>query len=165
MSSKNAVIPGCGYHHVAIRAADFEGAVRFYTEGLGFRLAVRWGEGDGRAALLDGGDGNYMEVFAGGKRLLALVIAPLRDVIVLDAIDVRALPVAGAGQFLDVGDVHWRELRRQLDDDALAGRKVDHQQVVGRDLRPFCGLGSGNRVGRGLGRRWRFGRRRGGDKR
>ena len=68
MSSKNEVIAGCGYHHVAIRAADFEGAVRFYTEGLGFRLAVRWGEGDGRAALLDGGDGNYMEVFAGGKR-------------------------------------------------------------------------------------------------
>jgi glyoxylase I family protein len=68
MDSKNGTIPGCGYHHVAIRASDFEGAVRFYTEGLGCRLAVRWGEGDRRAALLDTGDGNYVEVFAGGQR-------------------------------------------------------------------------------------------------
>jgi len=68
MESKNEVIPGCGYHHVAIRASDFEATLRFYTEGLGFRPAVRWGEGDRRAALLDTGDGNYMEVFAGGRR-------------------------------------------------------------------------------------------------
>ena len=68
MDGKNQVIPGCGYHHVAIRAADFAGTLRFYTEGLGFRVAVQWGQGDGRAALLDTGDGNYMEVFAGGKR-------------------------------------------------------------------------------------------------
>ena len=53
---------------MAIRASDFESTLRFYTEGLGFRVAVRWGQGDGRAALLDTGDGNYMEVFAGGKR-------------------------------------------------------------------------------------------------
>jgi glyoxylase I family protein len=68
MDGKNTVIPGCGYHHVAIRASDFDGTLRFYTEGLGFRVAVGWGQGDGRAALLDTGDGNYMEVFAGGKR-------------------------------------------------------------------------------------------------
>jgi glyoxylase I family protein len=68
MDGKNSLIPGCGYHHVAIRAADFDETLRFYTEGLGFRVAVRWGQGDGRAALLDTGDGNYMEVFAGGKR-------------------------------------------------------------------------------------------------
>jgi glyoxylase I family protein len=68
MNSKNGVIAGCGFHHVAIRASDFERTLRFYTEGLGCRPAVRWGEADRRAALLDTGDGNYMEVFAGGKR-------------------------------------------------------------------------------------------------
>jgi glyoxylase I family protein len=68
MDSKNALIPGCGYHHVAIRAADFDETLRFYREGLGFGVAVRWGQGDGRAALMDTGDGNYLEVFAGGKR-------------------------------------------------------------------------------------------------
>ncbi|MCC6443633.1 MAG: VOC family protein [Armatimonadetes bacterium] len=68
MSGTNAAIPGCGFHHVAMRAADFDGAVRFYTEGLGFRAACSWGEGDSRAVMLDTGDGNYFEIFAGGKR-------------------------------------------------------------------------------------------------
>jgi glyoxylase I family protein len=68
MGSRNAVIPGCGYHHVAIRATNFDATLRFYSEALGFRVAVRWGQGDKRAALLNTGDGNYLEVFAGGQR-------------------------------------------------------------------------------------------------
>jgi glyoxylase I family protein len=68
MAHKNAVIPGCGYHHVALRVADFEATLRFYVEGLGCKPTVAWGEGERRAALLDTGDGNYVEVFAGAKR-------------------------------------------------------------------------------------------------
>src|SRR5215210_3455550 len=68
MPDKNPIIPGCGYHHVALRAYDFERTLRFYIDGLGCRLAYQWGEGDKRAAMLDTGDGNYVEVFAGGKR-------------------------------------------------------------------------------------------------
>lgn len=64
---RNKVIGGGGFHHLAIKVADFDGAVKFYTEGLGFVAAARWGEGDGRAILLDTGDGNYFELFAGGK--------------------------------------------------------------------------------------------------
>jgi len=56
-----------GFHHVALRASDFEATLRFYQDGLGFVRAYGWGEGDGRAAMLDTGDGNYLEVFAGGK--------------------------------------------------------------------------------------------------
>ena len=56
-----------GFHHVALRASDFEATVRFYQDGLGFVCAYGWGEGDSRAALLDTGDGNYLEIFAGGK--------------------------------------------------------------------------------------------------
>lgn len=67
MDSRNAVIAGGGYHHVAIRASDFDATLRFYCAALGYRVAVRWGQGDGRAALLNTGDGNYLEVFAGGK--------------------------------------------------------------------------------------------------
>lgn len=37
-------------------------------DGLGFRHAYGWGEGDGRAAMLDTGDGNYLEIFAGGAQ-------------------------------------------------------------------------------------------------
>lgn len=62
----NEKIGGGGFHHVALRANDFDATVRFYTEGLGFKEVNSWGEGDKRAILLDSGDGNYMEVFAGG---------------------------------------------------------------------------------------------------
>ena len=43
---ENPIIAGCGFHHVAIRVAEFDATVRFYTEALGFRKAVEWGEGD-----------------------------------------------------------------------------------------------------------------------
>jgi glyoxylase I family protein len=55
-----------GFHHTAIRSADFDASVKFYTEVLGLRVRIRWGEGDKRAAMIDAGDGNYIEVFARG---------------------------------------------------------------------------------------------------
>lgn len=58
-----------GFHHIALRATDFEATLRFYQDGLGFTRAYGWGEGDSRAAMLDTGDGNYVEVFAGGTRM------------------------------------------------------------------------------------------------
>jgi glyoxylase I family protein len=61
-------IKGGGFHHIAIRVRDFERAVKFYTKGLGFREKIQWGEGDKRAILLDTGNGNYVEIFAGGKK-------------------------------------------------------------------------------------------------
>lgn len=70
MSKKhnNKQIGGGGFHHVAIRAHDFEASVRFYTQALGFVEKIRWGEGDKRGIMLDVGDGNYLEVFAGGTK-------------------------------------------------------------------------------------------------
>ena len=67
MAGQNETIGGGGFHHVAIKTADFEKTVAFYTQALGFVERVRWGEGDGRAIMLDCGDGNYFEIFAGGK--------------------------------------------------------------------------------------------------
>jgi glyoxylase I family protein len=61
--------PGQGFHHVAIRAADFDETIRFYTEGLGFSVHYRFsvpGRID-RAAFLDAGDGRYIEVFGDGS--------------------------------------------------------------------------------------------------
>ena len=60
--SKNAP----GFHHLALRARDFDATVRFYEDGLGFVRAYGWGEGDSRAVMLDTGDGNYLEIYAGG---------------------------------------------------------------------------------------------------
>ena len=54
-----------GFHHVAIRAIDFDATVKFYIEGLGFRMHFPFsvpGRID-RAAFLDAGDGRFVEIF------------------------------------------------------------------------------------------------------
>ena len=65
MAGKNAVLGGGGFHHLAMKVRDFDAAVRFY-KALGFTEKISWGEGNGRAIMLDPGDGNYLEIFAGG---------------------------------------------------------------------------------------------------
>lgn len=52
-----------GFHHTAIRSTNFDASVRFYTEVLGLNVRITWGEGSNRAAMIDAGDGNYVEVF------------------------------------------------------------------------------------------------------
>ncbi len=64
----NDVLGGGGFHHIAIKVSDFDRSLKLYTEVLGFREKIRWGEGDGRGIMLDTGDGNYLEMFAGGQR-------------------------------------------------------------------------------------------------
>ena len=59
----NQVVSGCGFHHVAIRTADWDRSLAFWQGALGFSLAVQWGEAPRRACMLDTGDGNYLEVF------------------------------------------------------------------------------------------------------
>ena len=66
MSGTNQAIGGGGFHHVAIRARDFDASVRFYSQTFGFQERISWGTGDDRAIMLDAGDGNYLEIFAGG---------------------------------------------------------------------------------------------------
>jgi catechol 2,3-dioxygenase-like lactoylglutathione lyase family enzyme len=58
-----------GFHHVAIRAVDFDETIRFYTEALGFRVHHRFSIPDriDRAAFLDAGDGRFVEVFGQGS--------------------------------------------------------------------------------------------------
>ncbi len=66
-----APAPASGFHHVAIRATDFDRTIRFYIEGLGFRVHHEFavpGRID-RAAFLDAGDGRYVEVFGQGSNV------------------------------------------------------------------------------------------------
>lgn len=62
-----------GFHHIAIRAVDFDQTIRFYTQGLGF--SVRFGFSVpgriDRAAFIDVGDGRYIEVFGQGSTVQA----------------------------------------------------------------------------------------------
>ncbi len=62
-----------GFHHVAIRAVDFDRTIRFYTHGLGFTVHYTFavpGRID-QAAFLDAGDGRYVEVFGAGSSVQA----------------------------------------------------------------------------------------------
>lgn len=63
----NKLVPGMGFHHLALRAKDFDRSFEFYTKGLGCELRLCWGEGEGRIALVNLGDGGCMEIFAGSK--------------------------------------------------------------------------------------------------
>jgi len=63
----NKKIPNIGVHHLALSAVDFDKSIKFYTEGLGFEKVAEWGEGTGRAALLDIGNGVCIEVFGNGS--------------------------------------------------------------------------------------------------
>ena len=60
-----------GIHHVAIKVKDFDRSLAFYTQVLGMAPTISWGEGDGRAVMLDCGEGACVEIFAGGKGNLA----------------------------------------------------------------------------------------------
>lgn len=59
-------IADSGFHHIALRAHDFDKSVNFYENTLGFAKKLSWGEGDSRAAMFDIGDGGCIEIFAGG---------------------------------------------------------------------------------------------------
>jgi len=52
-----------GFHHTAIRSTNFDAVQAFYTEALGLKLKITWGEAPKRGMMLDAGDGNYVEVF------------------------------------------------------------------------------------------------------
>ena len=62
----NEIIKGMGFHHIAVKAVDFDASLKFY-EALGMKFYTQWGEGDGRIAMLDLGDGGILELFAGAQ--------------------------------------------------------------------------------------------------
>lgn len=61
----NNIIKGMGVHHIALKSANFDKSLAFYKS-LGLTEKVSWGKDDGRAVMLDFGDGNYLELFADG---------------------------------------------------------------------------------------------------
>ena len=65
MTGHNEAIGGGGFHHISMWVSDLDASIKFYTEGLGFKLRLAWGPENKRVVLLDTGDGNYLELSPG----------------------------------------------------------------------------------------------------
>jgi len=63
IGTKNQVIAGCGMHHIAIQARDWEASLRLYQDVLGMEQVAEFGPPDRKIILLDMGDGNHIELF------------------------------------------------------------------------------------------------------
>lgn len=83
----NEIIKGMGFHHVALKAVDFESALEFYTKGLGMKFYTSWGEGASRIAMLDLGDGGILELFAGGESYTASLAGYIHFALRVDDVD------------------------------------------------------------------------------
>ena len=96
-----------GFHHAALRARDFEASVAFYRDGLGMKPTISWGQGDGRAVMLetDAAVGNFIQDWCYRNGMIlrnngpilvlapSLVISPDEVEMVIDMMD-RALCAA-----------------------------------------------------------------------
>lgn len=67
----NDKIKGCGFHHIALRALNYEETLKFYCDVLGFSLTHEWRGEDGRCCMADMGDGTFVEIYEGGMRGLS----------------------------------------------------------------------------------------------
>ena len=59
----NPILGDGGFHHVCIKTRDWDKTIEFYRDVLGCVEKITWNTEPERAALLDTGDGNYIEVF------------------------------------------------------------------------------------------------------
>lgn len=81
MAGNNPILGGGGFHHVAIKVRDFDRTIAMYETAFGFTEKVAWGSkeptADKRAVMLDIGDGNYLEIFAGAEGPSPVPIGPM----------------------------------------------------------------------------------------
>jgi len=63
VGTKNSVIAGCGMHHVAVQARDWDASLKFYRDVLGMEQVAEFGPPDRKIVLLDMGDGSHIELF------------------------------------------------------------------------------------------------------
>ena len=59
----NPILGSGGFHHVSIKTRDWDKTIEFYRDVLGCTEKIAWRAAPERAALLDTGDGKYIEVF------------------------------------------------------------------------------------------------------
>jgi glyoxylase I family protein len=63
VGTKNAIIKGCGTHHIAVQARDWDASLRLYRDVLGMPMVAEFGSPTRKIILLDMGDGSHIELF------------------------------------------------------------------------------------------------------
>jgi len=63
LGKKNAIIAGCGLHHVAVQARDWQESLKLYRDVLGMEIVAEFGTPERKILLLDAGDGAHIELF------------------------------------------------------------------------------------------------------
>lgn len=61
---KNMTIPGCGFHHISIQTQNMTESLHFYRDILGMHVRFEFNVSERPYALLDMGDGSYIELQA-----------------------------------------------------------------------------------------------------
>lgn len=97
MANINKKISGLGFHHIALKVKDFEKSRDFYVNGLGMTPIVGWGEGEGEVVMLDLGNGDILELFAGGGDHLASNGKWLHFAMTVDNVDEAYATAIAAG--------------------------------------------------------------------
>src|SRR4051794_35653961 len=64
IGTTNRQIPGCGSHHIALQARDWDASLQLYCDVLGMQIMAEWGPPERRIMMLDIGDGSHIELFA-----------------------------------------------------------------------------------------------------
>jgi glyoxylase I family protein len=63
VGTKNGTIPGCGAHHIALQARNWDDSLKLYRDVLGMEIVAEFGSPERKIILLDMGDGSHMELF------------------------------------------------------------------------------------------------------
>lgn len=93
LGEKNATIAGCGLHHVAVQARDWQESLKLYRDVLGMEIIAECGSDERKILLLDAGDGAHIELFQPTAETPALGSVATNDPlthVALAAADVRA---------------------------------------------------------------------------
>lgn len=64
IGTNNKHIAGCGTHHIALQAQDWDASLKLYKDILGMTEVTQFKSGEGQTImLLDMGDGSHIELF------------------------------------------------------------------------------------------------------
>jgi catechol 2,3-dioxygenase-like lactoylglutathione lyase family enzyme len=71
VGTKNKIIPGCGSHHIAIQARNWDESLKLYRDVLGMPIVAEFGSPERKIVLLDMGDGSHIELFQPTEKTVA----------------------------------------------------------------------------------------------